>query len=140
MQQMGLKQKLCFETMDDRILYMIKNDYLLECAELDHIFNNCAREIKPNHSKLCRSVRLLLKETENEALDALVQLLNSDFEYMPAWYVDISTLEDRFELWRYRCNNPETSKVLIQIANDIEKSKKNANLNKFKHVIGKEKD
>lgn len=137
MQKMDLKQKLCFKTINDRILYMLRNNIQLDYAELEHIFLNCARQLRPNYAKLCRSVRTLLKETDGDALDALVQLLNADFEYEPAWYVDISTLEDRFELWQYKCTNPETKKVLIQTAEDFEKEKKNKPLNKFKQIIGK---
>ena len=138
MEKMGLKQKLCFKTIDDRILYMLQNDFQLDYAELEHIFLNCARQLRPNYVKLCRSIRTLLKETEGEALEALVQLLNTDFKYEPAWYVDINTLEDRFELWQYSCTNPETKRVLIKIAETLEKQKKDASLNKFKQAIEKE--
>ena len=137
MQKMDIRQKYSFKTMNERILYMLQNGFQLDYDELDHIFLNCAKVTRINYVKLCRSIRTLLKETKGEARDALIQLLNADFKYEPSWYVDIWTLKDRFELWQYRCTNPETARVLIKTAEDMQKEKKNAPLNKFKQIIGK---
>ena len=135
MEKMGLKHKASFQTINGRIQYMIENDFQLDYAELDYIFNNCAKLHRFHYVKLCNSIRTLLKEAEGEMLNALVELLNVDFEYEPAWYVDIWTLKDRFELWQYKCINPETAKVLIKTVEDIEREKKNASLDKFKQTL-----
>ena len=135
MKKMDLKQKLCFETVDDRILHMIKNGYYLEYAELDHIYNNMAYRIKPNYKKLCQSIMFLLDVMENDELDALVQVLNSDFSYYPNWKVDINTLQDRFNSWTYTCKNPETGKFLISLASDKLKQNRNASLNALRDIL-----
>ena len=140
MKKMDLKQKLGFETIDDRILCMIKNGFRLDYAELDHIYSNMAYKIKPNYNKLCQSVMVLLDSMQNEELDALVRVLNTDFSYWPNWKIDINTLEDRFSSWTYTCKNPETGKFLISLASDISKQNKNASLNALKDILDNGRD
>jgi BMFP domain-containing protein YqiC len=140
MKKMNLKQKLIFKTIDDRILHMIKNNYYLEYAELEHIYNNMAFRVKPNYKKLCQSVMSLLDLLQNEELDALVKVLNTDFTYMPNWKIDITTLEDKFNTWTYNCNNPETSKFLISLASERETKKKNSSLNELKDLVNQDRE
>lgn len=139
MKKMDLKQKYCFDTINDRILYMIKNGYYLDFAELDHIYNNMAYRAKRNYLKLCESNIYLLETMQNEELDALVRVLNTDFKYSPNWKIDINTLEDRFNTWTYTCKKPETSRFLISLASNIKKQKENASLNMLKSILNKEK-
>jgi len=135
MKQMTLKQKLNFETIDERILKMLENGYTLDYVELDHIFKNTAYRVRPNYKRLCQSIMFLLETMNNDELSSLVQLLNTDFEYSPNWKIDINTLEDRFSTWTYTCKNPETSKYLVGLAEKMRTEKKNNSLSQLKNTI-----
>ena len=140
MKKMDLQQKYSFEILNDRILHMIENNYYLEYPELYHMYTNMAYRTKRSYQNLCQSIIYLLETMQNEELNALVQLLNTDFEYCPNWKIDINTLEDRFNTWTYTCKKPETRKFLNSLAIDIKKQKENASLNMLKSILDKGKD
>ena len=134
MNKMNIKNKLRFETIDNRILYMVEHDLYLEYSELSHIYSNIAYKLKPNYTTLCQSILFLLDKFDGEKLESLIKVLNSDFEYRPNWKIDINTLEDRFSTWTYTCTNPETSKFLINLSKQVKHQIKNKNLEDLKQA------
>ena len=118
-----------FESINDMLLYMLNHNLPLGHAELYYIFSNRVKEFFPQQSKLSKSVLTLLSKMEGEARNTLIQLLNSDFKYKPAWWkVKHEVCSDRFDAWRIQCLNPETASILIQTAESYQEREENANI------------
>jgi len=142
MDKLDLKKKLTFETIDDRILYMIRNDYCLDGAELWHIYDNMTYKnvlglLSPTYKRLYKSILYLLNKLHGDEYYALVEVLNSDFKYCPNWNVNMSASEAEVGSWTYTCKNHETGRYLISLAEGMSGKEKNNSLNKLKELCDK---
>lgn len=118
--------------INKRIIFKLMRNLNLDYEELCYVFASIGVRMVPNYAKLSTSIKYLLDNLEGKQQQLLVNLINSDFEIWPHYIVSLETLEDVFDCWKFKCNNKETGKFLIDLANELQTAKNNSALNDFK--------
>ena len=120
-----------------RIIYKLLNELNLDYKELCYVFDDIGIRFVPNYIKVYNAVRYLLNTLEGKQQDALVKLVNNDFQIWPHYRVRLDDLSDEFDCWQFRCNNKQTEKFLIELQKKLKEKERNSALNDFKNSFSK---
>jgi len=120
-----------------RIIYKLLNELNLDYKELCYVFDDIGIRFVPNYIKVYNAVRYLLSTLEGKQQDALVKLVNNDFQIWPHYRVRLDDLSDEFDCWQFRCNNKQTEKFLIELQKKLKEKERNSALNDFKNSFSK---
>ena len=123
--------------MDEQIIFKLLRQSDLDYTELCHVFNNIGVRIALNYDKSYRAIKYLLKNLKNEQRDALVKLINKDYQIWPHFTVDLFNYSDHFDCWLFRCNNKKTEKFLITLHTKMVEQENDSALNNFKDTLTK---
>lgn len=144
--ELDLKRKATFGSLKELVNYHLKNDITLTYIELDYIFHHIVYKktsdklFNPTYKKLYNAVRYLMKNLTDKQFYSLVDLINNDFKFEMEYNInsdifDKNFLGDEFAGYSYTCNNPETSKFLIELAQKMQEKQKNSSLEDFKSSL-----
>jgi len=137
--KIDIKKRYSFKTKIELTKYLLENNYELLDEDISHILLRMNEKHKK--LKIYKAICFLMENLKGEQKEALIALINADFEFGLAYsincdFLDKNFLKDEFVGYAFKSVNKETEKYLISLVKKIKENKSTANLNKFKEVIG----
>lgn len=124
MKKIELKTKENFENNQEWIKYALKNSVNLGKEEFIYIFKNLEKKpFNPKYNSLRLAIAFLLKTLDDEKLEEILTLLNTDFKFKHKYTFNIETLKREFNSYSYKCLKENTALYIVKLA-DTTKQKK----------------